>query len=137
MLVVQSAQHAGLVLSAHANIRLGDDADARFTFEVTGEKGSREFSFASGAALTDIRDAINNFSSVTGVSAAVSAATELVLKSTTFGSAQFVSVKVTGGEGDIEGSGIYGLSTTDENVLDTGSQTTFANATTAVRDSGR
>ncbi|MEE9212107.1 MAG: flagellin, partial [Phycisphaeraceae bacterium] len=84
---------------------------------------------------------INSFKSVTGVSAAVSATTsntsQLILKSTDYGSDQFVSVKVTGGASAVEGSGIYQLSSTDENLLSTSSQTTFANATTAVRDEGQ
>ena len=136
VVVTQSAQHAGLVLSnAGASLGLGDDADARFTFELAGALGSKEFSFASGAAVTDIATTINSFKSVTGLSATVSNTSQLVLKSTEFGSDEFVSAKVTGGASDVEGSGIYALDSGDENAI--GSQlSTFANATNTIRDDG-
>ena len=137
-MITQSAQHAGLVLSSFdAYIRLNNDPDARFTFEVAGSKGSQEFSFASATALDDVASVINNFKGVTGVSAVVSSISELVFKSIEYGSTQFVSVQVTEGQDEIQGSGFYSLNATDENVLDTGSQTTFENATTAIRDEGQ
>ncbi len=137
VVVTQSAQHAGLVLSNTAGtLGLGDDADARFTFEVAGKLGSKEFSFASGAALTDIATSINSFKEVTGVSAIVSNTTSVVLKSTEFGSDQFVSVKVNGGESDIEGPGVHFLSSTDEGAT-SGSGVTYANSTSGVRDDGQ
>lgn len=137
VVVTQSAQHAGLVVSSiDANIRLGDDADARFTFEVAGELGSREFSYASGAAVSDIATAINTFKTVTGVSAVVSNTTQLVLKSTEFGSDQFVSIKIENGKDDLEGSGIIGLNATDEDAAGAGIST-FANAVDTIRDNGQ
>ena len=45
------------------------DGDSRFTFEIQGSKGSREFTFASGTTLAEVSTGINTFKSVTGVSA--------------------------------------------------------------------
>ena len=140
--VVGSAQHAGLFLSTGGAIDLSASTN-RLALEIAGTQGSREFSFASGTSLADASTQINTFKSVTGVSAAVSG-TGLVLKSTEFGSREFVSVKVAsdGGINDAASgagptAGIYTLSTTDENVADTTSNTTFVSATNAIRDSGQ
>lgn len=141
--VTGSAQHAGLFLSAGgAAIDLSAVAN-RLTFELAGTEGSREFSFSSGTTLADAATQINVFKSVTGVSA-ISSGTGLVLKSTEFGSEEFVSVKVTsdGGINDVAsgagaGVGVYVLSTTDENVASTaGGNTDFVAATNPIRDTG-
>ena len=147
VVVTQSAQHAGLTLSATGPSLNLSSADARLTFELAGARGSREFSFASGTALSAIVGAINTFTSVTGVSAALSGAgstanSSVILKSDKFGSNQFVSIKINddgginGASGAGAGAAIASLATQDENAI--GSLiTTFANATNPVRDSGQ
>ncbi|MEE9212444.1 MAG: flagellin, partial [Phycisphaeraceae bacterium] len=137
VLVIQSAQHAGLFLSTDGNILLdGDDTTAQLVFEVAGAKGSREFAFASATTTSAIRDAINTFTSVTGVSATVSATGGgVLLKSNEFGSDQFVSVKVID-DGGVAG-GIALLSSTDENTVSTTGFTTFASVQAAIRDAGQ
>lgn len=73
------------------------------TLEVAGTVGSEILSFASGTSLTSIRNAINDVSIVTGVSALISTTnvggitSSLVINSTSYGSDAFVTVKpITG-----------------------------------------
>ncbi len=137
VVVTQSAQHGGLFLSAGAAALDLAAATSSFTFELAGAVGSREFSFASGTDLTDIAAAINTFKSITGVSAAVSG-TGVVLKSTAYGSSQFVSVKILNDAGQ-GGDGILSLSSTDENVANTASASAFSStaASGGIRDEGQ
>lgn len=99
VLVTGSAQTAGFFMSmGGATINLGgagaaDGANSTFVVEVSGSLGTREFSFASGTALTDIAGAVNSFTDVTGVSATVSG-TGVRLDSTKFGTSEFVAVNV-------------------------------------------
>lgn len=134
--VLGSAQHAGLLLSAGStSIQLGGDPDDRFTFELAGALGNRSFSFASGATLSSVANSITSFKSVTGVSATASGSL-LVLKSTQYGSEQFVSIDITAGGGDIAGDGIYSLSATNEAAV--GSLVAaFSSATAPIRDEGQ
>lgn len=147
VLVTQSAQHAGLFLSATGPALDLSSADARFTFELAGARGSREFSFASGTALSAVVDAINTFTSVTGVSASLSgvgstANSGVVLKSDEFGSSQFVSIKVNDDGGINSGAGagataaIANLNASDENAIGT-LAATFAGSTNPIRDDGQ
>ncbi|MFW6032101.1 MAG: flagellin [Phycisphaeraceae bacterium] len=133
VLVTKSAQHAALYLSMDGDLDL-TDADARFRIELAGSKGSREFTFASGTTLTAAAEQINTFSDVTGLSAAVDG-TGLMVKSTGFGSDEFVSVDVIEDGG--QAGGIYNVSATDENTVSTGSSTDFSAVTNAVRDEGQ
>ncbi|MEE9211206.1 MAG: flagellin, partial [Phycisphaeraceae bacterium] len=136
-LITQSAQHAGLFLGlVAAVVNTGaDDADSRLTFELAGAKGSREFSFASGTAIADVISTINQFKSVTGVSAVIEGANSVNLKSTEFGSAQFVSVElkdVTAGQiGNVDQQ-----NATNEAVA-AGAATNFTALTAAERDEGQ
>jgi len=133
VVVTASAQHAGLFLSTNGALDL-TGASSVFTFEIAGTEGSREFSFASGTTLASIAASINTFKEVTGVSAATSG-TGLVLKSTEYGSEEFVSFDIVT-QGGQAGS-VFTLSTIDENTADTGSATTFANVANPIRDTGQ
>ncbi len=132
--VTASAQHAGLFVSAGAAAFDLTDGDSRFVLEIAGTKGSRQFSFASGTTLVNAAASINNFKSITGVSATVSG-TGLVLKTEGFGSAEFVSVDVvdTGGQA----GAVLTLSSNNENAARTAGATTFASVTAAIRDEGQ
>ncbi len=134
VLVTASAQHAGLFLSAGAAALDLTAATSSFTFEVAGTLGSREFSFASGTTLASVVSAVNTFTSVTGVSAATSG-TGIVLKSTGFGSRQFVSVDIANDGG--QAGAIHALSSNDEDVARTAGATAYSAVTNAIRDEGQ
>ncbi len=135
--VVQSAQQAGLFLSTDGALALNDNTASRFTFEVAGKNGSREFSFASGATVSDMVSQVNQFTSVTGVYA--SAGTSgVALKSSGYGSEEFVSVNVKSAPIGTPGTtGVYKFETTDSKTVDTAGSTAFAAASTAIRDAGQ
>lgn len=62
------------------------------TFEVTGNAGTQQFTFASGTANSAVAASINTFTESLGVSATLSG-TEIRLDSSSYGSDQFVRVK--------------------------------------------
>jgi flagellin len=147
-LITASAQQGGLFLSAG-----GSSLDLNFgsslTLEISGSKGTRELSFASGTTLANIRDAINSFTRATGLTAKVSG-TGLALASEEYGSAEFVSVRVlsdgginstTNGDSSTPVRGIYKLQSTNFNAASTtlADRTTFASGSSSllgVRDTG-
>ena len=117
VLVTQSAQHAALVLSTGGTALDLTDTSSKFTFELAGTLGSREFTFASGTATSAIAASINTFTSITGVSAATPGTSAIIFKSTGFGSDQFVSVRISD-DGGQTGS-FTTMSATDENTFST------------------
>lgn len=131
--VTQSAQRAGLVLSADATGLDLADASSSFTIEVGGTEGSREFSFASGTSLSDIASQVNTFTDITGVTASASG-NLIFLKSSEFGSDAFVSVDVVN-DGGQAGSVAY-LSATNENGVDS-TATAFSAVSAPLRDEGQ
>ena len=66
------------------------------TLEIAGFDGTQQISFAASASTTDIATAINNLTSVTGVTASATAGTVTFL-SKDYGSDQFVSVRSVAG----------------------------------------
>ena len=139
VLVTTSAQVGGFFLSFGANnLDLGGATD-QFVIEITGAKGSRELSFASGTTLADIAASINSFTDVTGVQAAVSGTTGLRLVSDEFGSNQFVGVKVVddGSIGSASNIGIYNFMGADTNDAAAAVASTFANAGNQIKDEGQ
>lgn len=147
IVVTGSAQVAGFFLSFGANnLNLGgagasDGANSRFVFEIAGSRGSRELSFASGTQISAIRDAINSFVDVTGLSAVLSG-TGIELKSAAFGSGEFVSVR-TINAGSINtaaaAAGVYDLEDFNNNVSKTasGDRTLFSVTNTKINDFGQ
>ncbi len=136
-IVTQSAQQAGLFMSFGASsIDLG--AGEQFVIEIGGSEGNRELQFASSTSLTNIAAAINAVNDVTGVTATVSG-TGIVLNSDEFGSAEFVSLKVTDDGSIAGGSGILTLSTTDFGTATPGSAVAFSSsgASNGIRDLGQ
>lgn len=134
VVVTASAQHAGVFLSAGAAALDLTNGTSSFVIEVNGAAGSREFSFASGTALTAVASAVNTFTSVTGVSAAVSG-TGIVLKSQGFGSDEFVSVDVANAGG--QAGAIHTLSSTNEDVATVAGATAYSAVTNPIRDAGQ
>ena len=117
VLVTASAQHAALVLSTGGTQLDLSATTAQFQFELKGALGSREFTFASGTSMVDVAKAINTYKSITGVSAAAPNTSAIILKSTDFGSSQFVSIEVTDTGGQT--GSFTTMSATDENTFST------------------
>ena len=137
VLVIASAQVAGFLMSMGGAALDLASSGSEFVVEIGGVRGSRELSFSSGTSVSSIADAINSFSSVTGVKATVSG-TGVRLSSTNYGSDEFVSVRVTddGGIGSASGIGVYNL-VADNALAAGGAVTTFANSGTRVTDFGQ
>lgn len=139
VIITGSAQQGGLYLSTGAtSLDLGG-ATSSFVIEISGSKGSRELTFASGTSLSDVAAAINSFTDVTGVQATASG-TGVKIASEEYGSSQFASVKIVddGGIGTASSIGIYGLSTTNTAVAASAAHDDFnsTTATNGVKDSG-
>lgn len=136
-IVTQSAQQAGLFMSfGAANIDLG--SGQQFVIEVGGSAGNRELQFASGTSLANIAAAINAVNNVTGVTATVSG-TGIRMVSDSFGSAEFVSLKVTNAGAIAGGSGILTLSSTNFATANAASAQAFNSSTASngIRDLGQ
>ncbi|MCC5829175.1 MAG: flagellin [Phycisphaeraceae bacterium] len=135
--VTQSAQRGGLMIHVGAALNLSAATDT-FSFVVNGMEGSKEFSFSSGSTLADMRDSINAFKSVTGVSASVQGTSGVLLRSVDFGSDAFVGVQVTGGGNKVIGSGtgIREMSATQNNTVKGGAATAFTTVS-EVRHTGK
>jgi flagellin len=131
--VSTSAQHAGVFLSAGGTSLDLTSASSTFAFNLGGAKGARSFSFSSGTSLSSIETTINTYKSITGVSAHTSG-NGIVLKSTDYGSDQFVSFKTTSGGGQT--GGVYQLNATNENASQTSGGVAYT-STAEVRDSGQ
>ena len=67
--VQQSAATGLMFISAGGGFNLQNGG--QYTIEVTGEKGSQQFTFASGTAVSDMQTAVNSFSDQVGVEATV------------------------------------------------------------------
>ncbi|MFK7788769.1 MAG: flagellin [Phycisphaeraceae bacterium] len=132
-LVTQSAQNAGLFLSLGATGLDLASSVSSFVFELGGAEGTREFSFGSGATLADMATQINTFKDVTGVSA-VASGNYIELKSTDFGSDDFVSFNVTNRGG--QAGGVVTMCGADADLLGP-TATNFTAVTSAVRDEGQ
>ncbi len=135
VIVTQSAQQGKLALDFGGTaVDLGG-ASSAFTIEIAGALGSRELSFSSGTTASDVAAAINTFSDVTGVKATANSS-GVVLNSIAYGSDAFVSVKVVE-DGGIQGAGIFKFEDDDANTAKSSAESTFANATNGVKDSGQ
>lgn len=75
------------------------------TLEVSGNQGTEVLSFASGTAIAQVADAINQSSKLTGVSALISGGA-LRITSTAFGSDQFVSIRALEGTFTVAGGDV-------------------------------
>jgi flagellin len=134
-IVTNSAEHGALFLSAGAaSLDLAAATD-RFTFELGGSKGSRQFSFASGTTLADVAASVNSFKSITGVSA-VASGNFLEIKSSDLGSDQIVSFRLVSRGG--QAGSLMAASAGNENIHTTAGASAFTalSGTGAVRDAG-
>jgi flagellin len=144
VLVTASAQQAGLFLSAGGST-IDINTGSSFTIEIGGSKGSRELSFSSGTSLTNMVNAINTFTNVTGITAVVSG-TGILLKSSDFGSSEFVNVKVvnaaginstSNGDAGTPVRGIYNRLAAAFNSNNTTINSSFSAASNTISDTGQ
>jgi flagellin len=96
----------------------GTVAGGTATIEVAGNAGAEQLSFASGTNTSAVVAAVNAVKDATGVSATLSGS-DIRFESTSFGSAQFVSVNAIAGQFTI---GTTKASGTDANVTVNGAQ---------------
>jgi flagellin len=88
-----AAETGEAFLSTNASLSNADNG--QITIEVTGSKGSQQFTFASGTTQTDMVSSINSFGEQIGVQAAQAANNARIeFNSTEYGSEEFVRVKV-------------------------------------------
>ncbi len=106
---------------------------ADLTLQIGGNSGSQILSFGKGTTAAQVASALNQISDSTGVSASTEG-DQLVIKSTDYGSAAFVNVKIvsegTGGAFGSTLSGTHGngsdISATVNNVAATGTANTVS-----------
>jgi len=147
VIVTQSAQQGALYLSlGGSQLDLGgaSEVTSTFTIEISGSLGSRELTFSSGQTLAQMVAAINTFSEVTGVVASTQTSGNdggIVLRSSNYGSQEFVSVKVVddGSIGTASNLGIYNFQSQDNGSIDTSSHQDYTSsaATNGYKDSGQ
>jgi flagellin len=140
-LITGSAQKGTLFLSTGASLNLGGNT-GQFTIEIAGAGGSRQLSFASGTARQSIIDAVNSFKDITGVTASTTTADNggIVLRSTEYGSDNFVSVKVINAAGiSGTGVGVFTANATDAETAVSSNTISFTSTTAnnGVRDAGK
>ncbi len=123
--VVTSAQLGTSFLSGASGAVLENGGTGSLTIEIAGNKGIQQFTFASGVTLASVKDAINTFTDVTGVSATVSG-NIVKMNSTSYGSDEFVSVTKIAGRGATTGlsAGTFAASGTSSEVKDYGRDAT-------------
>lgn len=93
--------------------------DSNSTIQITGSRGSQQLSFAAGATLTEIADAVDNLYENTGVTARLGTGNQIVFASIDVGSDQKVDIQDIDGNGQLLGT-IASASNTLSNATDRG-----------------
>ncbi|MEL7472997.1 MAG: flagellin [Planctomycetota bacterium] len=141
VVVTASAQQGALNLDFGGTSLDLSSTNAKFTFEVEGANGAREFSFSSGTGVTDVVAAINAFTDVTGVVASAAGSNEEIrLYSEDFGTSDFVSVRVIDDGGlTATGTGVSNYDSGDNNTVDTTTRVLFnsSGASNGIQDLGQ
>jgi len=137
--IEEPAERAGYFLSfGSLSIDLGTQSS--FVFEISGNVGTRELSFASGTTIADIAAAINSLDDTTGVRATHSG-TGIRLDSAGFGESQFVSVKVID-DGSIVEGGFFNVASSGDGSARVASSSAFTSfnsfaAANGITDTGK
>ncbi|MCP3904816.1 MAG: flagellin [Planctomycetes bacterium] len=127
------AETAGVFLSTGA--KLDNAGNGSITIEVTGNQGVQQFTFASNSTQANIISAINTFKDALGVSAAVGTGGQVDVRSTEYGSAEFVRVKILEGTTDTRVSTTSGSAGTVTDLKQSGvDATVLINGQTAKAD---
>lgn len=92
--VTQSAQQAVVYMSAGATFN--NNNEGAVSFEITGVKGTQQFTFASGTTIANVAASINSFTEALGVTATVSGSIVKV-QSTGYGTDNFVRMREVAG----------------------------------------
>jgi len=100
--VTQAATQAQLVYTGNAGSPPHPIADATFT--LSGKRGSTTLSVTTAQTLSEVADAVNQKSHVTGVTASV-AGNELTFTGVDYGSAAGISITITSGTFTVAGTG--------------------------------
>ena len=97
---LSAAETAEIYLSTHTG-NFTNAGNGEITIEITGMKGTQQFTFASGTAQTDIISAINSFRDQLGVSAVQNTTTNarVEIRSMEYGGDEFVRVKTLNNAG--------------------------------------
>jgi flagellin len=136
--VTDSAQKGSLFLSTGGDLNFGNNG-GEFVLEVTGGEGSKQFSFSSGTSPSEMADAINSFTSETGVVASQETQDDagLRLDSSEYGSDERVAVEVIDdASGNLTGTGdIHTYEDDNNNALGT-NEGSIAPGTGTVDDTG-
>ncbi|MEO1583003.1 MAG: flagellin [Planctomycetota bacterium] len=141
--VLASAQTGALYLSGF-NAGTGGQVTSTTALRIAGSVGVGVVEVVSGTSLADLVQAVNNLTSVTGVSASLVSAADatsgVVFNSTSYGSDNFVSVERIGGPSDPAENTVRIFKADDAfQQPAAGSVWTAAgaNLSTATRDAGR
>ncbi len=92
--VTQSAQRAVVYMSAGATFN--NSSQGAVTFEITGTRGTQQFTIASGTTIAAIASSINSFGESLGVSATTSGSL-LMVRSVGYGTDNFVRIREVAG----------------------------------------
>ena len=118
VVVTQSAQRAVVYMSAGATFNNANSGAV--TFEVTGNRGSQQFTFTSGTAIANVAASINGYGQEIGVTATASGSL-VVIRSTGYGADSFVRMReVAGGTATRNWLRTATTGTNSDNVIDTG-----------------
>jgi flagellin len=90
--LVNSATTASVFLLDDGAGGVAANGSGQVTFEITGNEGTQQFTFAEGTATADVVAAINSFSDALGVSASTDG-DDIQIDSSGFGTDQFVRVR--------------------------------------------
>ena len=90
--LVNSATTAAVFLLDDGAGGVDANGSGQVTFEITGNEGTQQFTFAEGTANADVVAAINSFSDALGVSASTDG-DDIQIDSSGFGTDQFVRVR--------------------------------------------
>ncbi len=115
--VIERARTAVLALSTAGIVGGSATNDGSITIEITGTKGSQQFTFASTTTAAEVRSAINAFQEVTGVSAAAASGGIIRINSTSFGGNEFVRAKVLDAVAGAKGNVVYDLNAAETDIV--------------------
>lgn len=138
--VIASAQQGQIFLRPDQGPFTAAALDSSITLQITGNRGVQEINFVSGQTLTQIRQAINTITNLTGVTAEFvngAAGSGLIFTSEGYGSGSFVAVERVNKDADSADLSLLKLDNNATTPVGTPFDFADANFVAASRDSGR